>query len=197
MINNRLKGFSLIELLVVIAIIGLLSTMAVVSLNNARQKARDARRMGDLRAISTAVELYKSENNNDLVPGLAIGSNHTATDWADLGSALRKYISGGLPVDPGSGAYIYCYPQTSETDKLNRYLVAGVLETSSPTQGDIDEPDAGFLASNCISSPLVVQVPPLPTTVINSVINCEDGTGQIYGDSANQNVYCLGYSMND
>ena len=191
------KGFSLIELLVVIAIIGLLSTMAVVSLNNARQKARDARRMGDLRALSSAVELYKSENPNDLVPGVAVGGNHTATDWVDLNAALRKYISGGIPVDPGTGAYIYCYPQTTETDKLNRYLVAGVLETLTPTSGDIDDLDAGFLPANCISSPLAVQVPPLTPIVINTVLNCDDGAGQVYGASANQNVYCLGYSMVD
>ena len=44
-INKR--GFTLIELLVVIAIIGLLSTMAVVSLNSARLKARDAKRASD------------------------------------------------------------------------------------------------------------------------------------------------------
>lgn len=53
--NN--KGFTLIELLVVIAIIGLLSTLAVVSLNNARQKSRDAKRVSDIKTIQTALEL--------------------------------------------------------------------------------------------------------------------------------------------
>ncbi|MCX6785799.1 MAG: type II secretion system protein [Candidatus Komeilibacteria bacterium] len=42
--RNR-KGFTLIELLVVIAIIGLLSSLAVVNLNSARGKARDAKRL--------------------------------------------------------------------------------------------------------------------------------------------------------
>ena len=61
--KNNKKGFTLIELLVVIAIIGLLSTLAVVSLNSARVKARDARRMSDLKQISTAMELYASDSN--------------------------------------------------------------------------------------------------------------------------------------
>jgi general secretion pathway protein G len=52
------KGFTLVELLVVIAIIGLLSTLAVVSFGSAREKARDARRISDIRQIQTALELY-------------------------------------------------------------------------------------------------------------------------------------------
>jgi len=58
---NR-QGFTLIELLVVIAIIGLLSTMATVSLNSARVKARDARRLADVRQLSMAVELAAADS---------------------------------------------------------------------------------------------------------------------------------------
>lgn len=63
------KGFTLIELLVVIAIIGLLSTLAVVSLNNARAKSRDAKRIADVKQVQTALELYYNENNGYPVQG--------------------------------------------------------------------------------------------------------------------------------
>lgn len=59
--NNTKKGFTLIELLVVIAIIGILSTFAVVSLQSARSRARDAKRISDVRQIMTALELYFSD----------------------------------------------------------------------------------------------------------------------------------------
>jgi general secretion pathway protein G len=58
---TKRRGFTLIELLVVIAIIGLLSTLAVVALNSARQRSRDAKRVADIRQIQTALELGFSE----------------------------------------------------------------------------------------------------------------------------------------
>src|SRR3990167_7007823 len=57
------KGFTLIELLVVVAIIGLLSTLAVVALSSARLKARDSKRLSDLKQIQTALELYYTDKS--------------------------------------------------------------------------------------------------------------------------------------
>lgn len=54
------RGFTLIELLVVIAIIGLLSSVVLASLNTARGKARDAKRLSDIHQIQLALELYYS-----------------------------------------------------------------------------------------------------------------------------------------
>jgi general secretion pathway protein G len=70
--KTKHKGFTLIELLVVIAIIGLLSTLAVVALNNARAKGRDAKRVADVKSIQTALELYFADKNT--YPVVATGS---------------------------------------------------------------------------------------------------------------------------
>lgn len=59
--TKRAKGFTLIELLVVIVIIGILATLATVTLSSARGKARDARRVSDVKQIQTALELYYND----------------------------------------------------------------------------------------------------------------------------------------
>ena len=59
-INVRNRGFTLIELLVVIAIIGILSTVVLASLNTARQKGRDGRRLEDLKSIANAIAIQQT-----------------------------------------------------------------------------------------------------------------------------------------
>ncbi len=58
-------GFTLIELLVVIGIMALLSTLAVVSFGSARVKARDAKRMSDVRSVISAFAAAGQDNANN------------------------------------------------------------------------------------------------------------------------------------
>jgi prepilin-type N-terminal cleavage/methylation domain-containing protein len=51
---QKRSGFTLIELLVVVAIIGLLATLSVVSFNNAQVRARDSKRVADVRTLISA-----------------------------------------------------------------------------------------------------------------------------------------------
>ncbi|MFH0853826.1 MAG: type II secretion system protein [bacterium] len=62
--KNIKKGFTLIELLVVIAIIGILSGIGLVSLNGAREKARDAKRISDLRQYASALNIFYDNNGH-------------------------------------------------------------------------------------------------------------------------------------
>ena len=57
------KGFTLIELLVVIAIIGVLASIALSSLNTARAKARDIKRLAEVKNLQKALEIYYLDNN--------------------------------------------------------------------------------------------------------------------------------------
>jgi len=118
------KGFTLIELLVVIAIIGLLSTLAVVALNSARQKSRDSKRVADVKQIQTALELFFSDSTAGYPAGsnitLGINSAKALCDggW-NTGSCAGTTYMGLVPTAPtpaetgcttGQNSYEYLSP---------------------------------------------------------------------------------------
>ncbi len=55
------KSFSLVELLIVVAIILILATVSVIALKDQQAKARDAKRISDIRQLRTALEFYYSD----------------------------------------------------------------------------------------------------------------------------------------
>jgi len=126
------SAFTLVELLVVISIIGLLSTIAIVSLNSARAKSRDTKRMADLKQISTAIELFSDANG--YLPRNTAGWCTTISDvtngWgAAFQGDLSPYLS-KVPLDPlyknTSTDYLY-----SNVDNKNKYTLCANLENSS------------------------------------------------------------------
>jgi len=63
MIKINQKGFTLIELLVVIAIIGILASIVLVSLNDARNKGYDTEVKSEIAQIKNAMEMCYDNNN--------------------------------------------------------------------------------------------------------------------------------------
>ena len=85
------KGFTLIELLVVIAIIGVLSSIVLVALNNARDRGNDAKIKSQLSGLRAAMELYYDTNNSY---GIATNSCDNAFDDSTVAPFIDNLPSG-------------------------------------------------------------------------------------------------------
>ncbi len=145
---NFKSGFTLIELLVVISIISFLVTLAMTSLNNARIKSRDAKRLADMKQIVTALALYYDKNNDypitdhDGCGGWDIGNQ----DYSFMTDKLTGFMQ-NVPVDPTAtgtchGYRYYRYPAGSYGCPIDKgdFYVLGVVDMETSGRPHPDSP---------------------------------------------------------
>lgn len=111
-------GFTLLELLVVISIIGILIAISAAAFTTAQQKARNAKRQGDVNAMSKAFEQYYASTNGS---------------YANTCTAMAGSLVGGtLPTDPKTGVAYACASSTAS----NTYCICARLEPNTTTEGN-------------------------------------------------------------
>jgi len=133
--NLSRNGFTLIELLVVIAIIGLLASIMTTALSSARLKARDARRLSDIKQVKSGLDLYFSTANG--YPATAsFNAAYAAQTTLNCGTTTILRV----PQDPLYPSYSYTYIATGgpvsgcgEADLGLSYTLTFILEKTGTT----------------------------------------------------------------
>jgi len=139
LLNRKDRGFTLIELLVVIAIIGILAAVVLVSLNSARSKSRDARRLADMRQVMTALELYYNDNG-----GYPDASSNLPAAGGGSPAFSTYLASFPTPPSPGCAANTYVFASSGgSSNQRATYTLVFCLEG----------PAGGFVAGTHTASP--------------------------------------------
>ncbi len=106
----RSRGFTLIEIMVVVVILAVLGALVVPKILENVDKARVTRAASDIRAIETALDLYRLDNFK--YPTTEQGLEALVKQPAD--PSLTNYRSGGylkaVPKDPWGNLYQYASP---------------------------------------------------------------------------------------
>lgn len=108
-------GFTLIELIVALAIIGFLLTVTVWSISAMRLRARDSKRVANIKEIQKALELYYADQRGypvtggSLVVGGPLAQTLSSVGFTAYGAGSGEVYVVRVPgnIVPGGANYLY------------------------------------------------------------------------------------------
>ena len=148
---KKQKGFTLVEMILVTVIIGIVAGIVinVINIPRVQARSRDSKRIGDLKRIQTALELYFADNRQ-------YPSSPTWTPISNMSDILNPYLD-QIPTDPLSGnntknnaircmnnIFAYGYYYLSDANGA-RYVITAINELPLSTE----DPNVCFNVPNC------------------------------------------------
>ncbi len=157
MMYHAKKKFTLIELLVVIAIIAILAGMLLPALNKARESARTANCVSNLKQIGLGVNFYADDHNGLLSPNKASGFTYDKTTYAGnvhYPGLLLPYIPKNTWTCPSMTAYFEVIVAGVDDDFSKNWKVGyGINQTCTSTTTNAQRLDYGQCAIASIQNP--------------------------------------------
>lgn len=165
--NKKQKGFTLVEMIIVTVIIGILAgiVITVINIPRVQAKSRDSKRIGDLKRIQTALELYFADNRGYPV----------RVSWVNVSdlTEIDSYID-PIPVDDRDSESIAesvkrCYGFATRGYKYGTNLTGGKYVLMAMMElPESAESSRCYDLSNCDPSSGL----PCDTSIKSSVTHC-------------------------
>ncbi len=166
-------GFTLIEVIVVVGIIGLLTSIVLFSVSQARAEVRDKKRIIDIEQYQLAFRLYSEQYGSLPVCGSGaylrgagiVDAGSTCTDLATMQTFFDE-VFGELPTDPlddasGPSDYVYFYDSDHSACGSGQAIIAIRQMEDTPPANDATA--CGGLGSdgemNTATNPYVIFLP--------------------------------------